>query len=126
MPVELPSDWQRTSPTAVVIFLGRFARRVATHGLPAIVPLVARLLDERWGFDLTEYYVVVMSFIAPIVPALVGTVIGFLLLDQRDDDSLTGLRPPSGRLRGWTGQRTWRVSDFDSCCRSSTSWVPRW
>lgn len=34
-------EWQRTSPTAVVIFMFRFLRRMLTDGLPALAPLAA-------------------------------------------------------------------------------------
>ena len=34
-------DWSRTSPAAVIIFIGRFLRRVVTDGLPALAPLAA-------------------------------------------------------------------------------------
>ncbi len=55
------------------------------------VPLVAGVLDEKFGFDLVPYYPLVMSFVGVIASALVGTVIGFLLLDQRDDQTLPAL-----------------------------------
>ena len=41
MPAEAKLDWQRTSPTAVVIFLGRALKALAVHGAPALVPLAA-------------------------------------------------------------------------------------
>ena len=55
------------------------------------VPLVAEVLDEKLGFDLVPYYPLVMSFVAVISAGLVGTVVGFLLLDQRDDQTLSAL-----------------------------------
>ncbi len=55
------------------------------------VPLAAEVLDERLGFDLVPYYTLIMSFMGVVVAGLVGTVIGFLLLDQRDDQTLPAL-----------------------------------
>ena len=55
------------------------------------VPLATEVLDRELGFDLLPYYPLVMSFIGVIAAGIVGTVIGFLLLDQRDDQTLTAL-----------------------------------
>ncbi len=55
------------------------------------VPLVAEVLDDKLGFDLVPYYPLVMSFVGVTVAGLVGTVVGFLLLDQRDDQTLSAL-----------------------------------
>ena len=60
-------------------------------GIRYAVPLVTDLLDVRLGFDLHPYYPLVMSFVGPIATGIVGTVIGFLLLDQRDDRTLSAL-----------------------------------
>lgn len=56
-----------------------------------IVPPLAAGLDRRFGFDLVTYYPLLMSFLPLIAAGLVGTVVGFLLLDQRDDETLTAL-----------------------------------
>lgn len=55
------------------------------------VPLIAEWLERQLDFDLVPYYTLIVSFIGPITPGIVGTVIGFLLLDQRDDETLTAL-----------------------------------
>lgn len=55
------------------------------------VPEVARLLHTQWGFDLTPYYPLIMSNFVLLASATVGMVIGFLLLDERDDHMLTAL-----------------------------------
>lgn len=55
------------------------------------VPPVAAALDERLGFDLTAYYPLLMSFLPLFVAGMIGTVVGFLLLDQRDDQTLSAL-----------------------------------
>jgi fluoroquinolone transport system permease protein len=60
-------------------------------GFRFAIPLVATFTESRFGFDLVPYYPLIMSFIGIAVPGMVGTVIGFLLLDQRDDDTLTAL-----------------------------------
>ena len=55
------------------------------------VPLITDVLHTKLGFDLVPYYPLVMSFVGVIASGLVGTVIGFLLLDQRDDQTLPAL-----------------------------------
>lgn len=68
-------------------------------GLPIVYALML-----RWGlppltnwlsprFDLMEYGSLIVSYILIAVPPIVsGMVIGFLLLDERDDGTLTALR----------------------------------
>jgi fluoroquinolone transport system permease protein len=55
------------------------------------IPLLADALALNAGFDLTSYYGLVMSFFLMMPPALVGMIVGFLLLDERDDRTLTAL-----------------------------------
>ncbi|MGH9380651.1 MAG: hypothetical protein ACRD2Z_08580 [Thermoanaerobaculia bacterium] len=55
------------------------------------VPPIAAALEERFGFDLTRYYPLLMSFLPLIAAGMIGTVVGFLLLDQRDDQTLSAL-----------------------------------
>ena len=65
------------------------------------VPAVAARLDEQFGFVLQPYYALIASFMAMIAPMLVGVVIGFLLLDQRDDGTLAALRVTPVSLNGF-------------------------
>lgn len=55
------------------------------------VPAVAAALERQLGFDLVAYYPLLMSFLPLIAAGMAGTVVGFLLLDQRDDQTLTAL-----------------------------------
>jgi len=58
----------------------------------AIPPLTERLLETN-GFDLRPLYPLISGFfLVMMVPAILGMVIGFLLLDERDSDTLTALR----------------------------------
>ena len=54
-------------------------------------PAIAEWLDARLGFDLGPYYPLIMSFMGLIAAGFVGTVIAFLVLDQRDDQTLSAL-----------------------------------
>jgi fluoroquinolone transport system permease protein len=73
--------WMVALPVALALAL-RFAG-----------PALAVRLGETVGFDLMPHYTAVVGFsLLMLAPMLVGAVVGFLLLDQRDDDTLTALR----------------------------------
>jgi fluoroquinolone transport system permease protein len=55
------------------------------------VPRIAAALDRQFGFDLVAYYPLLMSFLPLIAAGMTGTVVGFLLLDQRDDHTMKAL-----------------------------------
>lgn len=84
--------------------------------LPVLPPLVALL--TRWGlpaltswllaqvaFDLTPYHSLMMSFIMPFPAGFVGVITGFLLLDERDDRTLTALMVTPLPLTGYLAYR---------------------
>ncbi len=70
-----------------------------------VAPLTSWLAG-RYAFDLTPYYALVMSFLGLVVPALMGCVVGFLLLDHRDDHTLTALQVTPLTLNGYLIYRT--------------------
>jgi fluoroquinolone transport system permease protein len=72
-----------------------------------LVPWIAVLLQQRVGFDLRPYYALISSFLLMLSPMLVGMVFGFLLLDQRDDQTLTALQVTPLSLNGYL---TYRIS----------------
>lgn len=56
------------------------------------VPALGAALAARYGFDLRPYHPLILSFLVLVMPGLVGMVVAFLLLDQRDDGTLAALR----------------------------------
>jgi fluoroquinolone transport system permease protein len=70
---------------------------VLRFGLPL---LRFRLLD-LFAFDISPYYVLFASFITLAMPLLIGMVVGFLLLDQRDDNTLLALQVTPISLNGY-------------------------
>ena len=56
------------------------------------VPALDAWLAERYRFDLAPYYPLLTSFLVLMVPTMIGSVVGFLLLDQQDDRTLTAIR----------------------------------
>lgn len=70
-----------------------------------VIPLATQLLWDRLAFDLHPYYQLAGSFLYLIMPMLVGMVLGFLLLDQRDDHTLTALQVTPLSLNGYLAYR---------------------
>lgn len=69
------------------------------------VPALGPTLTENAGVDLVPYYPLLTSFLVLVVPTITGIVIGFLLLDQRDDDTLTALQVTPLPLSGYLAYR---------------------
>lgn len=65
------------------------------------VPGLANSLLTEYGFDLRPYYPLITSFMVLVSPMLIGVVIGFLLLDQRDDGTLAALQVTPLSLNGF-------------------------
>lgn len=95
-PIDARSIWRDSLLRwmfAMALGLGLLLR----WGVP---PLSAKLASD-YGFDPTPYYPLIMSYIVPSMPILVGIIIGFLLLDERDDRTLTALQVTPLTLRGY-------------------------
>ena len=60
--------------------------------LRPLIPRVQEALLVGMGFDLTPYHPLVMGGYLMTAPGMVGMVIGFLFLDERDARTLTALR----------------------------------
>lgn len=69
--------------------------------LRIVLPLVTEQLRLQLNFDLRPYYSLVNSFMFLLMPIIVGMVIGFLLLDQRDDHTLSALQVTPLSLNGY-------------------------
>lgn len=57
------------------------------YGVPFATPHLQRLL----AIDLAEYTPLLMSFVLLMAPGMVGSLVGFLILDERDDGTLIAL-----------------------------------
>ncbi|MCB0153322.1 MAG: hypothetical protein KDF65_00900, partial [Anaerolineae bacterium] len=58
-----------------------------------LLPRLSPWLLARYAFDLTPYYGLLMSYLVVLItPILFGAVIGFLLLDERDDQTLLAMQ----------------------------------
>jgi len=70
-----------------------------------LVPLFQRYLLSQYEFDLTPFYPLLMSCICILVALIIGNVYGFLLLDQKDDRTLTAMRVLPVSLGVYLSQR---------------------
>ena len=69
------------------------------------VPALTGWLDARYGFDLLPYYPLLVGGYVLAAPAFVGFIVGFLLLDERDDGVLEAMRVTPVRLRSLLAYR---------------------
>jgi fluoroquinolone transport system permease protein len=65
------------------------------------LPLLQVRLWQLFAFDISPYYMLTMSFMTLVMPLLIGAVVGFLLLDQRDDQTLLALQVTPLSLNGY-------------------------
>jgi fluoroquinolone transport system permease protein len=73
--------------------------------LRPLIPRVQTELLTGVGFDLTPYYPLVMGGYLMTAPGMVGMVIGFLFLDERDARTLTALRTTPLSMHQYLGYR---------------------
>lgn len=67
-----------------------FMAGVLRFGLPWLADLAAQ--DERIPFALAEYYPLIIGFVVLYLgPVLAGMIVGFMLLDERDDRTLQAI-----------------------------------
>lgn len=80
---------RRDSMTSWMIFIPIMMALFMRWGVP---PLNAWLL-EQYDFNLVEYYPVLLAYLfIGMCPMVFGVVIGFLLVDEKDDNTLTALQ----------------------------------
>jgi fluoroquinolone transport system permease protein len=70
-------------------------------GTRVAMPPLTIWLQERFAFDLTPYYPLLLSTFILLAPGMSGLVTGFLLLDERDDRTLTALLVTPMPLNGY-------------------------
>jgi fluoroquinolone transport system permease protein len=73
--------------------------------LRILIPLAAEALLKATGADITPYYPLVMGGYLMTAPGIVGMVVGFLLLDERDARTLTALRVTPVPIRRYLAYR---------------------
>jgi len=87
-PIDL-RNVRRDGMTSWMVFLPILMALFLRWGMP---PLNVRLI-EQYNIDLVDYYPVLLAyFFIGMCPMVFGVVIGFLLLDEKDDNTLAALQ----------------------------------
>jgi fluoroquinolone transport system permease protein len=67
-----------------------------------ILPWLTNRVAQSFAFDLVPYYPMILSFFFVLqLPLLFGLLVGLLILDERDDDTLTALRVTPISMTGY-------------------------
>lgn len=56
-----------------------------------LIPFSGNILAAKLGFKLSEHYTFIMAFVIMLVPMMFGMMIGFLVLEERDENILNYL-----------------------------------
>lgn len=72
--------------------------------LRVLIPAIGMALGRN-GFDLEPFYPLIMSGYLMTAPGIVGMVVGFLLLDERDGRTLSALRVTPLSMRAYLAYR---------------------
>lgn len=70
-----------------------------------LLPWAADSLVRRFGFDLRPYFPMLYAYLVLVSPVLYGVIIGFLLLDERDDKTLVALQVTPLTLTNYVSYR---------------------
>lgn len=99
-PIDLRNLW-RDELLSWMIFLplGMFP------AVRLLVPYLSTQIARQFGFDLAPYYTLIQSLLVICMPMVYGVLIGFLLLDQRDDRTLCALQVTPLTLGGYLAYR---------------------
>lgn len=77
-----------------------------TSGVAVLTPMFTRMLAERYNFDLVPYYPLVLTGFLLLTSIIVpGGLAAFLVLEERDADTLTALRVTPVPLATFFGYR---------------------
>lgn len=74
--------------------------------LRLLIPAAHQALLDSVGLDLEPFYPLIMGGYLMTAPGLVGMVVGFLILDERDARTLTALRVTPLSMRRYLAYRT--------------------
>ena len=72
--------------------------------LRVLIPAIGAALDDT-GFELEPFHPLIMSGYLMTAPGIVGMVVGFLLLDERDAGTLSALRVTPLSMRSYLAYR---------------------
>lgn len=99
------SDLQNIRRDSLSIFMAIYPFILAVV-MRWLLPVATDGLSVRFGLDLSEYNPLILTFFGLLVmPALFGTVLGFLMLDERDDNTIVAIQVTPLSTAGFFGYR---------------------
>lgn len=99
-----PVDWKNIRRDSLLMWIPVIPVVLALLIRWGEPPLTA-VLVQTTGFDLAPFYPLVMASFVIMLPGMIGTVTGFLLLDERDDGVLDALLVTPISTRAYVGYR---------------------
>lgn len=72
----------------IVLLAAIFAPILMALFLKFVVPVISLILLDKLSFDLSQYYPLIISVFLMLVPMLVGSMTGFILLEDKDEKML--------------------------------------
>jgi fluoroquinolone transport system permease protein len=85
-----PVDFKNIRRDALLVWIPLLPL-IMTLALRFGVTPLASLMLRQFDLDLTPYYPLLLSMFVLLVPSTVGMIVGFLLLDERDEQTLAAL-----------------------------------
>jgi fluoroquinolone transport system permease protein len=73
--------------------------------LRLLIPGISAWFDTAHGINLEQYYSLILSFVVLQTPLMFGVIAGLLVMDERDEHTLTALRVTPLPLTGYLGYR---------------------
>jgi fluoroquinolone transport system permease protein len=126
-----PVDWKNIRRDSLLVWIPVVPLLLALLIRWGTPPLTEALLQAT-GFNLTPWYPLIMASFVISLPGMIGTVTGFLLLDERDDGVLDALLVTPISARGYVGYRVatpllagfvMTVACYPLCGLTPLSWI---
>ncbi len=92
----------RRDPMLYMIFLSPLS---LIFFIRLAVPFLNNLICEQFTFDLSEHYLMIVTFLALMMAMLSGSVFSFITLDERDENVITALSITPLTNRGYIRYR---------------------
>lgn len=88
--VMLKGDFKNISRDFMLLFI-LVSPAIIAIAFSLIIPFADMILAAELGFQLSEHYIFIMAFIIMLVPMMYGMMIGFIILEERDENILSYL-----------------------------------
>lgn len=87
----LLTDWRNIYRDSLLAIFP-FIVLIAALAFRFLIPLLNFWLLKQLRFDLSPYYPLLMSMVLLMAPIIIGTLIGFMMLDERDEGMIAAFQ----------------------------------